>query len=64
MTGVAEITVSHVQPSAGGGRNSGQLTVQVLPTWDIHHQSTDRPDRKSTRLNSSHTLASRMPSSA
>ena len=43
MTGVAEITVSHVQPSAGGGRNSGQLTVQVLPTWDIHHQSTDRP---------------------
>ena len=25
---------------------------------------TSRPDRKSTRLNSSHTLASRMPSSA
>ena len=28
------------------------------PDWDL------RTDRKSTRLNSSHTLASRMPSSA
>ena len=26
--------------------------------------ASDNPDRKSTRLNSSHTLASRMPSSA
>ena len=31
--------------------------------WDVHSDSV-RGDRKSTRLNSSHTTVSRMPSSA
>jgi len=36
----------------------------IYPTYDFAHGQSDYLDRKSTRLNSSHTLASRMPSSA
>ena len=32
--------------------------------WLLAHASRESPDRKSTRLNSSHTMTSRMPSSA
>ena len=38
-------------------------SFQYFPAIPISH-SRDMLDRKSTRLNSSHTLASRMPSSA
>ena len=44
-------------------RPSEVAVSDVLPTWGLH---TTRPsaDRKSTRLNSSHSGESRMPSSA
>ena len=35
-----------------------------LWNWDIFNQKTEGVDRKSTRLNSSHSSVSRMPSSA
>ena len=37
---------------------------EIIPITEQPEQVTPPPDRKSTRLNSSHTLASRMPSSA
>ena len=43
--------------------NSGNGTEVPTPT-DNDTQSTDASDRKSTRLNSSHKVQSRMPSSA
>ena len=40
--------------------------LDILQSCDciFHAGDVDRPDRKSTRLNSSHSRASRMPSSA
>ena len=43
--------------------------VSIQPVWDdydsgVKHEETGEGDRKSTRLNSSHSRASRMPSSA
>ena len=35
-----------------------------IPVTDFRNSSDDQPDRKSTRLNSSHEIPSRMPSSA
>ena len=43
-------------------RHLAQLLDGHMP--DAVHIATEGPDRKSTRLNSSHDLASRMPSSA
>ena len=40
------------------------LLSVVSAAWAQERQDTIVVDRKSTRLNSSHTLASRMPSSA
>ena len=40
------------------------VTLPKAPADIDASQMTDAADRKSTRLNSSHTLASRMPSSA
>ena len=41
------------------------ISLQVLATMGRHNRSLDEAqDRKSTRLNSSHSRASRMPSSA
>ena len=47
-------------------RVAGQLGVQSIPTVYafVNGQPVDGLDRKSTRLNSSHTDISRMPSSA
>ena len=41
-----------------------QEITPYLPESEIANICRNLPDRKSTRLNSSHTLASRMPSSA
>ena len=49
--------VGGVTPGKGGTTQAG------LPVFDTVAQAT-REDRKSTRLNSSHSRASRMPSSA
>ena len=47
---------------------SDPFTFKLDSTWgdteDMWRLGGNRGDRKSTRLNSSHTLASRMPSSA
>ena len=37
---------------------------QALKIWVKTHMTLDESDRKSTRLNSSHKVQSRMPSSA
>ena len=54
-----------------GGRNFGHLAYAVDNIYDtcsayegMGHVKADRVDRKSTRLNSSHEIPSRMPSSA
>ena len=40
------------------------LDVLSFPNWDCQPYDRVSPDRKSTRLNSSHVALSRMPSSA
>ena len=44
------------------------IETEIIPRYEqfdkAHNLSHVQADRKSTRLNSSHTLASRMPSSA
>ena len=44
----------------------GRVDVNVEGTYELTYTVTDSDgkDRKSTRLNSSHNVASRMPSSA
>ena len=42
----------------------GNGQMENLPVGVVDGDNTATSDRKSTRLNSSHTLASRMPSSA
>ena len=44
--------------------DDGGAYGELLQTADIHQVNADRIDRKSTRLNSSHSQQSRMPSSA
>jgi N-acylneuraminate cytidylyltransferase len=46
------------------GKNIRPLAGRPLIAWAIAAALAMSGDRKSTRLNSSHTLASRMPSSA
>ena len=59
MAGVSAGTVDRVLHNRGDvSRTSREKVQKVLDEIDYH------PDRKSTRLNSSHNVASRMPSSA
>ena len=56
-------------PKSGHVATSGWQRGKKLPRWVYSHHGSPSTgqgltDRKSTRLNSSHTLASRMPSSA
>ena len=50
--------------------NADPIMITVIATSDVHgkvlpiNYATGEPDRKSTRLNSSHNVISRMPSSA
>ena len=48
------------------GRFDGLFIADVLGTYDVYGASDEAAirDRKSTRLNSSHAITSRMPSSA
>ena len=43
---------------------TGRANVHMLDHVKVDYYGTDTPDRKSTRLNSSHRSLSRMPSSA
>ena len=53
-------------PRLAGLEQAGILAPFALHTWLVYDMLWARPeiDRKSTRLNSSHSLTSRMPSSA
>ena len=44
--------------------NQYKVVVDLLLDWELLQVSIVSPDRKSTRLNSSHSSVSRMPSSA
>ena len=50
--------------AAVSGLSPAQATKTKKKTRDVLKLSDDGPDRKSTRLNSSHGMSSRMPSSA
>ena len=65
----AEIVAAHVSHNAVAMDDLPQLIRQVYASLaDVSDgagaKTAERPDRKSTRLNSSHSRASRMPSSA
>ena len=47
-----------------GGINSGVPPYVIQPDGKVEYEGSTTPDRKSTRLNSSHVSESRMPSSA
>ena len=55
------IVISEVVSSNG---KSYEHDYYGSPDWIELHNESDQPDRKSTRLNSSHPTTSRMPSSA
>ena len=57
------VNVDLPQVTAGPLAGKDEQLV-VIVTRDGKVQLNDNPDRKSTRLNSSHSRASRMPSSA
>src|SRR3546814_5146956 len=65
---VAELKDAHArnQPVLVGTTSIevSELLGQQLSEAGIHHEVLNAKDRKSTRLNSSHSCASRMPSSA
>ena len=48
----------------GNRRGAGVATIEPLPGSQVHGLLWKLTDRKSTRLNSSHSSVSRMPSSA
>ena len=61
------IDVAEFEEKLGIGAESGDYRIieKVLPYADeVHEHTSVYQDRKSTRLNSSHSRASRMPSSA
>ena len=58
LTGIALIAAS------GSGQALAQDVPAALFTDPVHDAAHPARDRKSTRLNSSHTVLSRMPSSA
>ena len=53
-----------ISEKVGVGFDKFSLFYEKLLNWAIHHRGRTILDRKSTRLNSSHTDISRMPSSA
>ena len=55
-----EIKLGHTGPYSGPASSYGQIGKTIDAYW----KSVNAADRKSTRLNSSHTDISRMPSSA
>ena len=65
-----KFSLKHLASASGGATKEGRLRTREIIT-ELLAQGTIEEcgqekyrDRKSTRLNSSHTLASRMPSSA
>ena len=50
--------------SVAGLAQLGQWSPALRPLWTLAHLAAMALDRKSTRLNSSHSQQSRMPSSA
>ena len=48
----------------GKGVLAGLTEIGEIHAYDTLSDGSSKPDRKSTRLNSSHPLSSRMPSSA
>ena len=62
VSATASVLPMNIQDSFpfAGGRGWPERAAGHVPGYP----QSDPPDRKSTRLNSSHTLASRMPSSA
>ena len=54
-----ELIDGQVYAMSGGSVNHSRIAIRFATMVDTHLE-----DRKSTRLNSSHDLASRMPSSA
>ena len=65
MTGLSKMTVGNIVTEL---IEQGIVTEKALPNSPLIQNSTGnygrKPDRKSTRLNSSHSGESRMPSSA
>ena len=55
-----------VHASSGAGHANATSEIQIIPVAQVDQQtlSSTEVDRKSTRLNSSHSTLSRMPSSA
>ena len=67
LISASTIGVGGTTPSASGAGISfpaTQSTSTDANTLDDYEEGTWTPDRKSTRLNSSHSQQSRMPSSA
>ena len=61
LAGAAALTLC----SCGAARDTGQKLDEILAALDVISAKVQvLGDRKSTRLNSSHRIASRMPSSA
>ena len=54
----------HLDPTMIHCDNQSYIKLSVNPLFHDRSQHIDIRDRKSTRLNSSHLTASRMPSSA
>ena len=57
-------TVKNFLSLAGKGYYDGLTFHRIIPGFMIQGGCPDGTDRKSTRLNSSHKVQSRMPSSA
>ena len=68
----ADATWVHSDKMSGDGNGEINITVDVNPRADVRNATVtvttkggaSKTDRKSTRLNSSHNVISRMPSSA
>ena len=61
---LAAVVLSHPHPDHGGGLPAVLAATRVGELWDTGQGAALGTDRKSTRLNSSHSSVSRMPSSA
>ena len=56
--------LNYVQKSGCSGFTDGEILGQAIHYYEENEIEVGKPDRKSTRLNSSHDRQSRMPSSA
>ena len=63
-SGMGFCLFGNVAIAAHYARRVKTLDRVLIVDWDVHHGNGTQADRKSTRLNSSHTDISRMPSSA